>query len=123
MKVGDVVTLVAAAGAIVAVAAGAPTWAVWGTKIAVILLLLLLAAAGTPGRYRTFILFGLIASAVGDLIFLIPRDLFLAGVACFLVAHVCYIAAFTPARNRSRGIRKIRSPTADAMSPNKMNVR
>ena len=100
MKVGDVVTLVAAAGAIVAVAAGAPTWAVWGTKIAVILLLLLLAAAGSPGRYRTFILFGLLASAVGDLIFLVPADLFLAGVACFLVAHICYIMAFVPGVGR-----------------------
>ncbi|HKP28800.1 MAG TPA: lysoplasmalogenase [Gemmatimonadales bacterium] len=100
MKVGDVVTLVAAAGAIVAVAVGAPTWVVWGTRIAVILLLLLLAAAGSPGRYRTFVLLGLLASAVGDLIFLVPADLFLAGVACFLVAHVCYIAAFTPGVGR-----------------------
>jgi uncharacterized membrane protein YhhN len=96
MKVGDVVILIAAAGAVVAAVAGAPVWAVWGTKIAVILLLFLLAAAGSPGRYRTFILIGLLASAVGDLIFLVPGDLFLAGVACFFVAHICYIAAFTP---------------------------
>jgi len=100
VRVGDVVTLIAAAGAVVAVVAGAPTWAVWTTKILVILLLLLLAAAGTPGRYRTFILIGLLGAAVGDLIFLIPRDLFLAGVACFFVAHVCYIAAFTPGVGR-----------------------
>jgi len=73
---------------------------VWGTKIAAILLLLLLAAAGSPGHYRTFILLGLLASAVGDLIFLVPADLFLAGVACFLVAHICYIAAFTPGVGR-----------------------
>ena len=100
MKVGDVVTLVAAAGAIAATALGAPAWAVWGTRIAVVLLLLLLAAAGSPGRYRTFILLGLLASGVGDLIFLVPADLFLAGVACFLVAHLCYIAAFTPGVGR-----------------------
>ena len=100
MKVGDIVTLIAATGAIVAVVAGAPAWAVWSTKILVVLLLLLLAAAGTPGRYRTFILFGLVAAAVGDLIFLVPGDFFLAGVACFLVAHVCYIAAFTPGVGR-----------------------
>ena len=100
MKVGDVVILIAAAGAVVAAVAGAPVWAVWGTKIAVILLLLLLAASGSPGRYRTFILIGLLASAVGDLIFLVPGDLFLAGVACFFVAHLCYIAAFTPGVGR-----------------------
>lgn len=100
MKVGDIVILIAAAGAVVAAVAGAPVWAVWGTKIAVILLLLLLAAAGSPGRYRTFILIGLLASAVGDLVFLVPGDLFLAGVACFFVAHICYIAAFTPGVGR-----------------------
>jgi len=100
MKVGDVITLVAAAGAVTAVVLGAPTWAVWTTKILVILLLLLLAAAGSPGRYRSFVLIGLLASAVGDLIFLVPGDLFLATVACFLVAHVCYIAAFTPGVGR-----------------------
>jgi uncharacterized membrane protein YhhN len=100
MKVGDIVVLIAAAGAVVAAVAGAPVWAVWGTKIAVILLLLLLAASGRPGRYRTFVLIGLLASAVGDLIFLVPGDLFLAGVACFFVAHICYIAAFTPGVGR-----------------------
>ena len=100
MKVGDVVTLIAAAGAVVAAVAGAPVWAVWGTKVAVILLLLLLAAAGSPGRYRTFVLIGLLASSVGDLVFLVPGEFFLAGVACFFVAHLCYIAAFTPGVGR-----------------------
>jgi len=100
MKVGDVITLVAAAGATVAAVGGAPPWAMWATKILVILLFLLLAAAGTPGRYRTFILLGLLGSAVGDLVFLVPGDLFLASVACFLVAHVCFIAAFTPGVGR-----------------------
>ena len=73
MKVGDVITLVAAAGAVAATVLGAPTWAVWTTKVLVILLMLLLAAAGTSGRYRTFVLLGLLASAVGDLIFLMQR--------------------------------------------------
>ena len=100
MKVGDIVTLIAAAGTIVAAVAGAPSWAVWSTKILVILLLLLLAAAGTPGRYRTFILLGLVAAGVGDMIFLVPGDFFLAGVACFLVANGCYLAAFTPGVGR-----------------------
>jgi uncharacterized membrane protein YhhN len=100
MKVGDVVTLIAAAGAVVAAVAGAPVWAVWGTRVAVILLLLLLAAAGSPGRYRSFVLIGLLASSVGDLVFLVPGDLFLPGVACFFVAHLCYIAAFTPGVGR-----------------------
>jgi uncharacterized membrane protein YhhN len=75
MKVGDVITLIAAAGAVVAAVSGAPLWAVWATKVLVILLLLLLAAAGTSGRYRTFVLFDA-GSAVGDLIFLVPGDLF-----------------------------------------------
>jgi uncharacterized membrane protein YhhN len=94
MKVGDVVTLIAAAGAAAAGLTSAPAWAQWSTKVLAILFFLLLAAAGSPGRYRTFVLLGILACAVGDLIFLVPGDLFLAGVACFLVAHVCFIAAF-----------------------------
>jgi uncharacterized membrane protein YhhN len=100
MKVGDVVTLIAAAGAVAAALTDAPAWAQWSTKVVAILLFLLLAAAGTPGRYRTFLLMGILACAVGDLIFLVPVDLFLAGVACFLVAHVFFIGAFTPGVGR-----------------------
>jgi len=100
MKVGDVVTLLAVAGAIAAGLIDAPAWVQWSTKILAILLFLLLAAAGTPGRYRTFVVMGILACAVGDLIFLVPGDLFLAGVACFLVAHVLFIVAFTPGVGR-----------------------
>lgn len=100
MKVGDVVTLIVAGAAVVAGLGDAPLWAQWATRGLASLFLLLLAAAGAPGRYRTWVLLGLLAGCVGDLIFLVPGEVFLAGVACFLVGHVCYIAAFTPGVGR-----------------------
>lgn len=45
--------------------------------------------------YRVAILIGLIFSLAGDIFLMLPSDRFIAGLASFLVAHLCYIIAFT----------------------------
>lgn len=59
------------------------------------------AGAGSPTpertggqRYRLGVLAGLVASLAGD-VFLIPEGLFVWGLVAFLVAHLCYLYAFT----------------------------
>lgn len=47
------------------------------------------------GRYGWGVTFGLVFSLAGDVFLMLPRDRFREGLACFLAAHVCYIAAFT----------------------------
>src|SRR5512141_2427276 len=44
--------------------------------------------------YAYLIAAGLFASAAGDVLLEIAPGLFLAGLASFLVAHLCYVAAF-----------------------------
>jgi len=44
-------------------------------------------------RYRRWILAGLAFSLVGDICLMLPVDAFVAGLAAFLFAHLCYIAA------------------------------
>lgn len=60
---------------------------------------LIVVLAITGGRaagasYARFILAGLALSLVGDVMMMLRRKRFLAGLAAFLVAHVCYIIAF-----------------------------
>lgn len=52
------------------------------------------AAGGPPAPYRTLILAGLTCSLVGDVFLMLRDKRFGAGLASFLVAHLCYIAAF-----------------------------
>jgi uncharacterized membrane protein YhhN len=47
----------------------------------------------TP-RYRTLIVTALLWSLAGDVLLMLPGNLFAPGLGCFLVAHLCYIAAF-----------------------------
>jgi uncharacterized membrane protein YhhN len=42
-----------------------------------------------------WILAGLAFSLAGDVLLMLPSDRFAAGLASFLLAHLCYIAAFT----------------------------
>lgn len=55
------------------------------------------AAGGPPSPYRALILAGLACSLVGDVFMMLPAKRFTAGLASFLVAHVCYVAAFAHA--------------------------
>jgi uncharacterized membrane protein YhhN len=43
---------------------------------------------------RTWFVVALVASLAGDVLLMLPRDLFVFGLGAFLVAHICYIAGF-----------------------------
>jgi uncharacterized membrane protein YhhN len=43
-----------------------------------------------------FTLAALVLSLAGDVFLMLPRDLFVAGLASFLLAHVAYVASFNP---------------------------
>lgn len=55
-------------------------------------------AADADPRYRRAVLFGLVASTLGDVFLMLPLDAFVAGLASFLVAHLAYLFAFTRRR-------------------------
>lgn len=63
--------------------------------------LILVLALTTPSPvssfYQTAVVLGLLFSLAGDVFLMLPSDRFVAGLASFLVAHLCYIAAFQPA--------------------------
>jgi uncharacterized membrane protein YhhN len=44
--------------------------------------------------YKKMILCGLFCSLLGDVLLMMPQDLFLPGLVSFLIAHLFYIAAF-----------------------------
>lgn len=58
------------------------------------LVAIVLHAAGAS-RYRRWIAAGLVASLAGDILLMLPQGLFVPGLAAFLVAHLCYIRAFS----------------------------
>ena len=49
--------------------------------------------AEVPGR-GPWIVAGVLLSLLGDVFLMLPRDMFVAGLGSFLVAHVAYIVAF-----------------------------
>src|SRR5690349_8961742 len=66
------------------------------TKPATLVALIVVALALDPassGR-RAWFVAALAFSLAGDVFLMLPRDLFVAGLASFLVAHVCYVAGF-----------------------------
>ena len=60
-----------------------------------IICLALLSTQGMSSGYRWAVLLGLLFSLVGDTMLMLPEDQFLPGLASFLVAHLCYIVAFS----------------------------
>ncbi|HEX8693316.1 MAG TPA: lysoplasmalogenase [Longimicrobium sp.] len=50
--------------------------------------------------YQFFVVAGLLFSLAGDVFLMLPRDRFVAGLASFLLAHLCYIGAFGIAVSR-----------------------
>jgi uncharacterized membrane protein YhhN len=75
-----------------------PRWQVYLFKPLTTTLLLILAALqpGAPGpRYQFAVVVGLAFSLLGDIMLMLPRDRFVAGLVSFLIAHLAYIAAFT----------------------------
>ena len=63
--------------------------------IMLILLVALVGSAPAGGRYRLAIVVGLFCSLAGDIFLMLPRDRFVAGLGSFLLAHCCYLVAFT----------------------------
>jgi len=65
--------------------------------LATLLILALALALPQPvsGHYRWAVAAGLLFSTAGDIFLMLPRDRFIFGLASFLVAHLCYVAAFS----------------------------
>jgi uncharacterized membrane protein YhhN len=59
----------------------------------VLIIILALSGANPFSFYGLAILTGFVFSLIGDVL-LIPENLFTAGLASFLLAHVCYLVAF-----------------------------
>lgn len=77
--------------------AGSSRSVYWVAKpLATVAVLLLAASARQPvsPRYRGAVTVGLGLSLVGDVLLMLPADLFAAGLGAFLLAHLCYLAAF-----------------------------
>jgi len=96
------VTVAAAAailGAILAGPAVADDWRLlhWLCKPLATALIFLLAWHAQPAlsmRYRRWILAGISCSLLGDVLLMLPQDLFVPGLVAFLFGHLCFIAAF-----------------------------
>ena len=57
-----------------------------------------------PYPYKILIVVGLLYSLAGDIFLMLPGDRFLYGLASFLVAHLCYIAAFAGTPDAGAGL-------------------
>jgi uncharacterized membrane protein YhhN len=101
MRTGDWLVgaaMVVAAGDWVAVARHA-TRARFVLKPLVIVVLMAAAVALGPGNPAVTVagtIAALALSLAGDVFLMLPRDLFLAGLASFLLAHLAYVVAFNP---------------------------
>lgn len=62
---------------------------------ALVLLLALRAPRAGPPRVRQGVVAGLVLSLAGDVWLMLPGDYFVAGLASFLLAHLCYLVAFS----------------------------
>jgi uncharacterized membrane protein YhhN len=93
----SLLTLVSAALTVAAEYAGVrPAVYVFKPLTTILILLLAVTAPAKTGPfYQTAIIVGLVFSLAGDVFLMLPADLFVAGLASFLLAHCCYIAAFT----------------------------
>ncbi len=71
----------------------------WGYVLKLLVMLAIIGVAWTGWRpdcpYCRLILNGLLFSLVGDILLMLPSDLFIPGLLAFLGAHISYIAAFT----------------------------
>jgi uncharacterized membrane protein YhhN len=72
-------------------------WLHWIGKPLTTVLIFALAWRARPPlsmRYRRWICAGIAFSLLGDVLLMLPQDLFVPGLVAFLFAHLCFIAAF-----------------------------
>ena len=68
----------------------------WLCKPLATALILLLAWSAQPvlsTRYRRWISAGIVCSLFGDVLLMLPQDLFVPGLVAFLFGHLCFLAA------------------------------
>jgi uncharacterized membrane protein YhhN len=64
------------------------------TLVALTATALCLTSAPDAGARRTWFVVALVCSLAGDIFLMLPRDMFVAGLAAFFVGHLCYVAGF-----------------------------
>jgi uncharacterized membrane protein YhhN len=64
------------------------------TLVALIATAVALSPAHDAGARRSWFVVALVFSLAGDVFLMLPSDLFVAGLAAFLVGHLCYVAGF-----------------------------
>ena len=92
------VTLLGAVGLLLRAELGGAREQVYLLKPLATLLVMALAvpaALDARDRYARLVLVALCFSLGGDVLLMLPSDQFVAGLALFLLAHLCYIGAFT----------------------------
>jgi uncharacterized membrane protein YhhN len=65
-----------------------------GVLVALIATALALHPAPDAGARRVWFVAALVCSLAGDVLLMLPTDRFVAGLAAFLVGHLCYVAGF-----------------------------
>jgi uncharacterized membrane protein YhhN len=95
-RIFTVALALAAVALIRADIAGAREQVYFFKPLATILIIasVLVAAPKPSSAYRVLVAAGLTLSLVGDVLLMLPSNLFAAGLGAFLVAHLCYISAF-----------------------------
>ena len=86
----------AIAGALLAAHSPDGRWLHWIAKPLATALDFALAWRARPAvsaRYRHFVLAGIACSLAGDVLLMLPGDLFVPGLVAFLLGHACFIAA------------------------------
>lgn len=82
-------------------------WLHWLAKPATTLLIAAIAWQARPltdAFYRRAVLAGMLLSCAGDIALMLPIDAFVPGLVAFLLAHLCYIAAFRAGLRAGRGL-------------------
>ncbi len=71
----------------------------------IIIIIALLALDPPKRQYKWLIVFGLGFSLIGDILLMLPSDLFLFGLVAFLIAHIFYSSAFSSVAGFYRSFR------------------
>lgn len=82
-----------------------PAWLLYTCKPLTMLAIISIVFTGNVNQssnYRNAILVGLVFSMAGDILLMLPIDMFKAGLVSFLIAHLIYIAGFMSGRPRQQ---------------------